>query len=78
MTFQGKHFPGDYRDDLYVFGISGARRIGSDRELIQNPTFGFSRHPRGAWSLAKYNYININTHIDMLGYDRVLVSLSLV
>ena len=41
MTFQGKHFPGDYRDDLYVFGISGARRMGSDRELIQNPTFDF-------------------------------------
>ena len=45
MTFQGKHFPGDYRDDLYVFGISGARRMGSDRELIQNPTFGFFAPP---------------------------------
>ena len=45
MTFQGKHFPGDYRDDLYVFGISGARRMGSDRELIQNPTFVFFAPP---------------------------------
>ena len=35
MTFQGKHFPGDYKDDLYVFGISGTRRMGSDKELIQ-------------------------------------------
>ena len=39
MTFQGRHFPGDYRDDLYVFGIRGARRMGSDGELIQNLTF---------------------------------------
>ena len=46
MTFQRKHFPGDYRDDLYVFGISGARRMGSDRELIQNPTFVFFCPPR--------------------------------
>ena len=35
---QSKHFPVDYRDDLYVFGISGARRMGSDRGLIQNTT----------------------------------------
>ena len=33
MTFQGKHFSGDYRDDLYVFGIRGARRMGTDRGL---------------------------------------------
>ena len=27
MTFWRKHFPGDYRDDLYVSRISGARRM---------------------------------------------------
>ena len=45
MTVQGKHLPGDYRIDLYVSGIRGARRMGSDRELIQNPTFGFLAPP---------------------------------
>ena len=42
---QTKHFPGDYKDDLYVSEIRRARRMGSVRELIQNPTFGFSIPP---------------------------------
>ena len=45
MTFWSKHFLSDYRDDLYVSEIRRARRMGSVRELIQNPTFGFSIPP---------------------------------
>ena len=59
MTFQGKHFPGDYRDDLYVFGISGARRMGSDRELIQNPTFGFFAPPLITRSSINMSFIQV-------------------
>ena len=40
MMIRSKHFPVDYRDDIYVSGISGERRMGEDKELIQNPTFG--------------------------------------
>ena len=39
--FRSKHFPCDYRDDLYVSRISGARRMGKDKELIQNPIYLF-------------------------------------
>ena len=35
MTLYGKHFPSSLRLDLYVFGISGLRRMGSASKLIQ-------------------------------------------
>ena len=38
MTLQSKHFPGDYRDDLYVSGIRGARKMGSDKEPSKCPS----------------------------------------
>ena len=38
MTYWSKHFPGDYRDDLYVSGIRGAREMGSDKEPSKCPS----------------------------------------
>ena len=31
------HFPGDYNEEVYVFGVRGARRMDSDRVLTGNP-----------------------------------------
>ena len=45
MMFWKKNFTGDYRDDLCVSGISGAWRMGQDKDLIQNPTFVFFDPP---------------------------------
>ena len=42
---QGRHFQDEFRADLYVFGIKRARRMGTDRGLIQNPNFYFFAPP---------------------------------
>ena len=45
---QRRHFPEEFRADLYVFGIRRARRMGTDRVLIQNPNFYFFAPLRAA------------------------------
>ena len=42
---QRRHFPEEFRADLYVFGIRRARRMGTDKGLIQNPNFYFVAPP---------------------------------
>ena len=39
------HFPLEFRAHLYVFGISGGRRMGKHTELNLIPTFNFSGPP---------------------------------
>ena len=41
----GGHFPLESRAHLYIFGISGARRMGKHTELKSNPTFYFFAPP---------------------------------
>ena len=46
--FQRRHFPDEFRSDLYVFGIRRGRRMGTERLLIQNPVFGPTSYGGGA------------------------------
>ena len=41
----GGHFPLEFRAHLYIFGISGARRMGKYTELKSNTTFYFFAPP---------------------------------
>ena len=41
----GGHFQLEFRDHLYNFGISGAKRMGKHTELKSNPTFDFFAPP---------------------------------
>ena len=45
VGIQRKHFPCELRADIYIFGISGARRMGLATVLIQIPTFMFFAPP---------------------------------
>ena len=39
---QGRHFPDEFRADLYEFGIRRARRMGTDKVIIKNHFFFIS------------------------------------
>ena len=58
VIIQRKHFPCELRADLYIFGISRARRMGLATVLIQIPTFVFfAPHMHTGQMLAKQIFL---------------------